>query len=435
MKAAIPASRPHSAEVTRACILPTPVCRGSTSSLSVDQLRACRSCESFATETSSPWLATRMVRRRRSVGLPAGPLRFRLNGSCSAERLRLRSNDFHIHFGGEIVKVAFVGKGGSGKTTLSALFVRHLAERRLPVVAVDADINQHLGVALGLDEAEAAKVPALGAHLGEIKDHLRGDNPRITSAQAMVKTTPPGRGSRLLRLGGNDPFHTALSVEVSLEGDLSATGYAPVRLMVTGPFADEDLGVACYHSKTGAVELYLNHLIDGPGEYVVVDMTAGADAFASGLFTRFDLTVLVSEPTRRGVGVYRQYAEHAAGHGVALRVLGNKVTDADDAAYLRDQVGDALIGWFGQSAWVRAAERGAVAPVGTLEPANLAVLDAVLAALDAQERDWAAYHRGTVEFHLRNAAAWGNRAVRADLAAQVDPEFVPGPRAIRPVSA
>ena len=35
--------------------------------------------------------------------------------------------------------------------------------------------------------------------------------------------------------------------------------------------------MACYHAKTGAVELYLNHLADGPGEYVVVDCTAGAD--------------------------------------------------------------------------------------------------------------------------------------------------------------
>ncbi|TDD74119.1 ATP-binding protein, partial [Actinomadura rubrisoli] len=43
------------------------------------------------------------------------------------------------------MKVAFVGKGGSGKTTLSSLFVRYLAGRGLPVVAVDADINQHLG--------------------------------------------------------------------------------------------------------------------------------------------------------------------------------------------------------------------------------------------------------------------------------------------------
>src|ERR1700740_1689077 len=80
-----------------------------------------------------------------------------------------------------------------------------------------------------------------------------------------------------------------------------------VRLMATGPFTEEDLGVACYHSKTGAVELLLNHLLDEAGEYVVVDMTAGADSFASGLFTRFDLTVVVVEPTVRAVSVHQQY--------------------------------------------------------------------------------------------------------------------------------
>ncbi|MDT7619447.1 MAG: dehydrogenase maturation factor, partial [Pseudonocardiales bacterium] len=174
------------------------------------------------------------------------------------------------------------------------------------------------------------------------------------------------------------------------------------------------------------VELYLNHLLDGPGEYVVVDMTAGADAFASGLFTRFDLTVLVSEPTQRGIGVYRQYLANAAGHRVALRVVGNKVADQADADYLGDQVGPALLTTLGHSAWVRAAERGTPRPLDTLEPANRSALGEVLAALDATERDWGAYHRDTVEFHLRNARAWANQSVGRDLSDQVDPGFVPG---------
>lgn len=309
------------------------------------------------------------------------------------------------------MRIAFVGKGGSGKTTAAAVFSRYLAERGYPVLAIDADINQHLGQALGHDGPPPR---ALGSDLGWLKDHLRGTNPLISSADMMIKTTPPGPGSRLLDLDPSGELLRRFSVDIG-----------GVRHLVTGEFDEADIGVSCYHSKTGAVELYLNHLLDGPGEYVVVDMTAGADAFASGLFTRFDLTVLVSEPTRRGVGVFRQYAEHAEGHGVALRVLGNKVAEPGDVDYLRDQVGDALLGWFTRSPWVRAAERGDVAPVAELEPANLAALDAVRAALDARERDWAAYHRGTVEFHLRNAAAWGNRAVGADLAAQVDPSFVP----------
>ncbi|EFH83166.1 transposase, IS605 OrfB family [Ktedonobacter racemifer DSM 44963] len=36
----------------------------------------------------------------------------------------------------------------------------------------------------------------------------------------------------------------------------------------------------CYHSKAGAVEPLLNYCVEGADEYVVVDMTAGADTFA-----------------------------------------------------------------------------------------------------------------------------------------------------------
>ncbi len=88
------------------------------------------------------------------------------------------------------MRVAFVGKGGSGKTTLSALFSRHLARSGAPVVAIDGDINQHLAYALGLDEDEGFAAPPLSARTGEIKDYLRGTNPRIPSHDTMVKTTP-----------------------------------------------------------------------------------------------------------------------------------------------------------------------------------------------------------------------------------------------------
>jgi len=310
------------------------------------------------------------------------------------------------------VKIALVGKGGSGKTTLSALLARHAAASGAPVLAIDADINQHLAVALGLSEDEAVLLPALGDRLTDLKEYLRGDNPRIGSAAEMVKTTPPGRGSRLLRVVEDNPLYAALCRQI-----------AGVRLLVTGPFGSESLGVACYHGKVGAVELLLNHLVDGPGEYVVVDMTAGADAFASGLFTRFDRTFVVCEPTRRSVGVYRQYAGHARDYDVALSVVGNKVEDDADAEFLRDQVGDDLIGLVGRSGYVRAAERGSTGPLSSLEPATTAVLDRMLAAVDATPRDWAGYARRAAEFHLRNAAAWANERTGVDLAAQIDPDF------------
>jgi CO dehydrogenase maturation factor len=317
------------------------------------------------------------------------------------------------------MKIAFVGKGGSGKTTLSSLFIRHLATAGAPVVAVDADINQHLGVALGLDETESAALPAMGDHLPLIKDYLRGTNPRIPSAATMIKTTPPGEGSRLLRVREDNPVYDACARPVELDG-------GAVRLMVTGPFTEADLGVACYHSKTGAVELCLNHLVDGRDEYVVVDMTAGSDSFASGMFTRFDMTFLVAEPTRKGVSVYRQYKEYARDFGVELKVVGNKVQGQDDLDYLREQVGDDLLVTVGHSDWVRAMEKGRPPRFDLLEDTNRRALRTLQSAADAtyERRDWERYTRQMVHFHLKNADSWGNERTGADLAAQVDPGFV-----------
>ncbi|MEU6974521.1 MULTISPECIES: ATP-binding protein [unclassified Streptomyces] len=317
------------------------------------------------------------------------------------------------------MKIAFVGKGGSGKTTLSSLFIRHLAAAGAPVVAVDADINQHLGAALGLSDEEAAALPAMGAHLPLIKEYLRGSNPRIASPDTMIKTTPPGEGSRLLRVREENPVYEACARSVTLDdGEL--------RLMATGPFAESDLGVACYHSKVGAVELCLNHLVDGADEYVVVDMTAGSDSFASGMFTRFDMTFLVAEPTRKGVSVYRQYKEYARDFGVTLRVIGNKVQGADDVEFLRAEVGDDLLVTVGHSDWVRSMEKGRPARFELLEATNRMALQALQNAADDSyaQRDWERYTRQMVHFHLKNAESWGNAKTGADLAAQVDPGFV-----------
>ncbi|MEU6097495.1 ATP-binding protein [Streptomyces sp. NPDC047079] len=317
------------------------------------------------------------------------------------------------------MKIAFVGKGGSGKTTLSSLFIRHLAAVGAPVIAIDADINQHLAAALGLDEDEGAALPAMGERLGLIKDYLRGSNPRIASAETMIKTTPPGEGSRLLRVREDNPVYDACARPVELAG-------GAVRLMVTGRFTDADLGVACYHSKTGAVELCLNHLVDGRDEYVVVDMTAGSDSFASGMFTRFDITFLVAEPTRKGVSVYRQYKEYARDFGVVLKVVGNKVQSQDDIDFLRAEVGDDLLVTVGHSDWVRSMEKGRPPRFEFLEDANRRSLRVLQIAADATYdlRDWERYTRQMVHFHLRNAASWGNERTGADLAVQIDPGFV-----------
>ena len=47
------------------------------------------------------------------------------------------------------MKIVIVGKGGSGKTTLAATIVRARSEKGKTVLAIDADIKQHLASTLG----------------------------------------------------------------------------------------------------------------------------------------------------------------------------------------------------------------------------------------------------------------------------------------------
>jgi CO dehydrogenase maturation factor len=311
------------------------------------------------------------------------------------------------------MRVALAGKGGSGKTTAASLLIRALVERRKAVLAIDADINQHLAETLCLPREAIDATPELGNALPQLKALLRGSNRLIPSLSAMVKTTPPGPGSRLTSLTAEDPV-------------LSQFAYCHETLMFlrVGGFTDMDLGARCFHAKTGAAELVLNHLVDKPDDWVVADMTAGADAFASGLFTRFDLTVLVVEPTPKSLGVWQQYKDYALKYDVAIRVLGNKVENGDDVALLRATCCEDLIGWLRRSSWVRHTERGTRAPFAALEKPNKAAIDAVIDTAGRQHRDWRQYWRWAVHFHVKNAESWANAAVGHDVTRQIDQAFL-----------
>ena len=91
------------------------------------------------------------------------------------------------------LRIAVAGKGGAGKTTISATLSRLLARRGHPVLVIDGDSNPNVAVALGLGHEAAAAIPPLP--LGLVSRRLDGPalkDPVSTVVERFGTTAPDG---------------------------------------------------------------------------------------------------------------------------------------------------------------------------------------------------------------------------------------------------
>jgi CO dehydrogenase maturation factor len=197
------------------------------------------------------------------------------------------------------VRIAVAGKGGAGKTTLSATLARIWARDGASVVAVDGDANPNLGVALGL--APGRDVPA-------------------ALPVSLVSRRPGG---------------TALTIPVAqVLDEHGSTARDGVVLLTMGAPAHADEGCLC--SAHATVAALLADLGDVEG-HVVVDMEASPEHLSRGTVRHCDVVVLVAEPYYRSLETVHRMAALAAelpvGH---VAVVANKVRDAGDADAVRE---------------------------------------------------------------------------------------------------
>lgn len=247
------------------------------------------------------------------------------------------------------MKIAFVGKGGSGKTTTSSLFAQYQAESQ-PTLAVDADINMHMA------ELLTTQLPAKHQLISEkepseaIRTYLRGSNTRIQTNAHFKKSTPPGSGSNLVNVAHPKDWL------INTFGQKITDSFS---LITVGSYSEEGIASSCYHNNLSVLENVLSHTIDRG--VVIADMVAGTDAFASTLFSQFDMLVFVVEPTTRSVAVLEQYERLARHSGIAdkLFVIANKIENDDDYAFIEAKVGsDKLVGSISRSPHLLRVDKG-----------------------------------------------------------------------------
>lgn len=246
------------------------------------------------------------------------------------------------------MKIAFVGKGGAGKTTTSTLFSQ-LISKNQTCLAIDADINMHMAELLGAGRPSKDKLLSEKQPSDTIRTYLRGSNQRITSNAAFKKSTPPGKGSNIISVAQKDDWFMRTFTH-SVSDTLS--------LATVGSYSEEGIASSCYHNNLAILENVLSHSNDSGA--IVVDMVAGTDAFASTLFAQFDALVFVVEPTKRGLAVLDDYLRLAEAGGVKDRVLviANKVDDEDDEAFVQERCAGGYIGALHRSKHLASVDKG-----------------------------------------------------------------------------
>ncbi len=204
------------------------------------------------------------------------------------------------------MKIAFLGKGGSGKSTMATALVRTLRARGTKVLALDADHNMDLSYNLGAVPSVfiGTDPDRIKEYVGSTRDKGFGDALRTAKERGIAFTLSPA-----------DAYTRDWSVE--LEDGL--------RLMTAGPHTERVRSQeACSHSLAAPLKVYLPLLRLAAHEAVVIDERAGTDPVATGILSGVDLAVIVQEPTVNSMRVAKQIQYELSLADIPALVIDNK---------------------------------------------------------------------------------------------------------------
>jgi CO dehydrogenase maturation factor len=170
------------------------------------------------------------------------------------------------------MKIAVVGKGGSGKTTLAGTLARVLARRHQRVLAIDGDPNPNLALMLGMAREQA--------------ERIRSIPPSLVEA-----VSGSGAGPATLRL--------TIERERVL-GEYAADAPGGVKLIVMGKPADGSAGSGCMCASHRAVRGLITEMT-AAGEHTITDMEAGLEHLKRGTARNVQAMLIVAEPYYRSL--------------------------------------------------------------------------------------------------------------------------------------
>ena len=253
------------------------------------------------------------------------------------------------------MKLAIVGKGGVGKTTMAAGIARVVAGRGASVIAVDADADGNLADALGVPPGDAPR-------------------PVSTLKDVIMERTGAQEGA----YGG----YFKLNPYVDDIPDEYSVLHEGVRLLVLGTVQP---GGGCLCPESTFLRALMTHLVFRPGDTVILDMEAGLEHLGRASAQSVDAMVAVVEPGMRSVRTARDVARMATALGIPrVFAVCNRVRDSAEESALRAALeGISIVGVLPYDEQVSRSDLEGRSPFAEPGP----FLDRLSSVFDALERE------------------------------------------------
>lgn len=207
------------------------------------------------------------------------------------------------------MKIAFVGKGGSGKSSVSWLAVRTIESMGSTVLAIDADHNMDLTSNLGLDPE---KTPLMHTTEQAFMEHIG-----VTKVSSVL--TKDSKDLPSFTTSPQDSYTASIAAHVRDNVSLINIGLGAPDVMFSGK---------CAHGLSGPLKYYLG-LLDEKDDFVVIDSVAGADMLNYGLYAGIDTVIGVVEPHRNSIKVFEQIQDICRKSLIPCFAVVNKPADND----------------------------------------------------------------------------------------------------------
>lgn len=237
------------------------------------------------------------------------------------------------------MKVAFVWKWGSWKSTISGLFIQYLLQNNLPIIWIDGDININLlpNLWITLDKNKSISKKE---NEDNIRRFLMWNNKLIWDIKNFVKTTPPWKWSNLICFHKNNYVLESFSQK-------KWSWY----FMYVWTYEKDSIGKSCYHNNLAILENIISHTYLKKNEFMVVDMVAWTDSFSNSLHSQFDVIFLVVEPTVESISVTKDFIwlSKSAWTLNVLKLIWNKIEWQEDLNFIAKNIDLPLFNYFNLS--------------------------------------------------------------------------------------